>query len=182
MARLNHYPHQSTDGKDYDGFGLGFPKNEETKHDSILVFVDRLSKMVRTVPIQKEGLSTKRIVEAFIDTIFKLHGMPKRIITDRASTFTGEFYHAMMDVFGTKLSHTTAFHPQSDGQTERANRSIIDMLRAYCANNIQDWEKYLPLVEFALNSAVSTSTQTTPFFLNELWKTSSIPICKRIHN
>eukprot|EP00889_Picochlorum_renovo_P006337 jgi/Picre1/33367/NNA_008691.t1 len=72
----------------------GFPKNEETKHDSILVFVDRLSKMVRTVPIQKEGLSTKRIVEAFIDTIFKLHGMPKRIITDRASTFTGEFYHA----------------------------------------------------------------------------------------
>eukprot|EP00889_Picochlorum_renovo_P006501 jgi/Picre1/33531/NNA_008854.t1 len=144
----------------------GFPKNEETKHDSILVFVDRLSKMVRTVPIQKEGLSTKRIVEAFIDTIFKLHGMPKRIITDRASTFTGEFYHAMMDVFGTKLSHTTAFHPQSDGQTERANRSIIDMLRAYCANNIQDWEKYLPLVEFALNSAVSTSTQTTPFFLN----------------
>ena len=144
----------------------GFPQNEKTKHDSILVFVDRLSKMVRTVPVQKDGLSAQRIVEAFIDTVFKLHGMPKRIITDRASTFTGEFYHAMMDVFGTQLSHTTAFHPQSDGQTERANRSIIDMLRAYCSSNIQDWEKYLPLVEFALNSAVSTSTQLTPFFFN----------------
>src|SRR3954447_12418562 len=97
--------------------------------------------------------------------MFKLHGLPSSIISDRDTKFTSRFWQSLFRTMGTRLAMSTAYHPQTDGQTERANRTLEDMLRAYVNYQQDDWDSLLPAAEFACNNAPNASTQMSPFRL-----------------
>ena len=145
---------------------FGFPTDRH-RRNGILVFVDRLSKMVHLIPCSK-NIDAKQSAHHFINHVFKHHGMPDRLVSDRDPRFTGTFWKEVFQRLGTKLNMSTASHPESDGQTERANRVLEDMLRSFCAKFPSEWSSLLPLVEFAINNAVHASTGYTPFYVNHL--------------
>ena len=95
--------------------------------------------------------------------IFRLHGIPKMVISDRDAKFTGNFWKALFKGLDTKLNFSTVFHPQTDGQTERVNQILEDMLRMYVMNQPKKWEEYLHLVEFAYNNHFQASAKLSPF-------------------
>jgi hypothetical protein len=134
-------------------------------HDAILVVVDKLSKMVHYAPTRTNAKATE-VAQLFLDRVFRLHGLPKTIVSDRDSRFTGNFWRTVFKALGTKLAMSTAYHPQTDGQTERANRTLEENLRSYVNSQHDDWDDHLPVIEAAYNNAVNASTGFTPFFLN----------------
>lgn len=133
-------------------------------HDAIVTFVDRLSKQVHFAPTKKT-VDAPGLANIFRRTIYRLHGMPRIIITDRDERFLSNFWRALFNVVGTELRYSTAYHPQTDGQSERANRTLEDYLRHYTSPRQDDWDDYLDLAEFAINNSVNPSTGYTPFFL-----------------
>ena len=133
-------------------------------HTAILVVVDRLSKLVHFVPT-RDTASSEDVARLFIDNIFVHHGMPERIVSDRDSRFTGTFWQNMCDIWQVQRQLSTAYHPQTDGQTERVNRTLEDMLRHWCSPDQDDWDDHLKLAEFACNNATHASTGETPFML-----------------
>ena len=132
---------------------------------AIAVFVDRLTKMVHFVPCTKE-ITVEKYARLFIDHVFKLHGLPEVIISDRDPRFLSKFWDELFTHLGTDLRFSTAFHPQTDGQTEVTNRVMENFLRPYVERTPHTWVQQLPLAEFAANNAISVSTGFTPFFLN----------------
>src|SRR3569833_2168309 len=94
----------------------------------------------------------------FMSHVFQHHGLPRVIVSDRDSKFTSAFWQALFKSCGTKLSLSSANHPQTDGQTERANRTIEDMIRAYISPFHNDWHAHLPALTFAYNSSLHAST------------------------
>jgi hypothetical protein len=130
-----------------------------------VVFVDKLSKMVHLAPttVDVDASTTARI---FFDYVFRLHGMPETIISDRDPRFTSAFWKSLFQLVGTQLAMSTAFHPQTDGQTERANRTIEDVLRCYADEHQTNWDELLTPVEFTINNSVQASTNESPFYLN----------------
>ena len=101
-------------------------------HDAIVTFVDKFTKMVHFVPTNGK-VTAAQLARLFVDNIVRLHGIPEQLISDRDSKFVSKFWQAVFELLGTKLSMSTAYHPQTDGQTERANRVVEEMLRAYLA-------------------------------------------------
>ena len=134
-------------------------------YDSIIVFVCRLTKMCHLVPTTKK-MDTPEFIRVFVDTVVKLHGAPLRLVSDRGSIFTSQFARCAMPLIGTLQNYSTAFHPQSDGQTERMNRVMEDVLRCYASTDEDSWDVQLPMVEFAINNSPAESTHQTPFVLN----------------
>jgi hypothetical protein len=134
-------------------------------HTAIVVFVDKLSKMVHLAPttVDVDASTTARI---FFDHVFRLHGMPETIISDRDPRFTSTFWKSLFQLVGTQLAMSTAFHPQTDGQTERANRTIEDVLRCYSDEHQTNWDELLTPVEFTINNSVQASINESPFYLN----------------
>eukprot|EP00253_Pinus_taeda_P026800 PITA_26800 len=98
-----------------------------------------------------------------MQNIFKLHGLPKTIISDRAVNFTSIFWKTLFEELATQLSFSTAYHPQTDGQTEWVKEVVEDMLREYVMQQPAKWEDYLHLVEFAYNNGYHTSLLMSPF-------------------
>ena len=111
----------------------------------------------------------------FIDRMFRQHGVPLAIISDRDPRFTGKFCTSIFKVLGTRLDMSTADHPQTDGKTERVNRVIGNVLRSVCAESRKTWSSMLPVNEFALNNAVHVLTGFTPFYVNSL-KHTRVPL------
>ena len=134
-------------------------------HDAILVFVDRFTKMVHFAPTNTD-VSAIETARLFTEHVFRLHGQPKSIVSDRDTRFTSTFWRSLMENLGTQLKLSTAFHPQTDGQTERVNRTLEQMLRMFISPAQDNWHELLPILEFACNNAVHSSTGQTPFFLN----------------
>ena len=134
-------------------------------HDAILVFVDRLSKMAHFVPTRTE-VGTNETAEIFMREVFRLHGLPKQIVSDRDGRFISRFWKEVCRLLGIQQGMSTAYHPQTDGQTERVHRVLEDMLRAYVNPMLNDWDEKLSAVEFAVNNAWQRSTKSTPFILN----------------
>ena len=134
-------------------------------YDTIVVFVDKLTKMVHYAPTV-QTVDAPQLAKIFMNTIVKLHGVPKVIISDRGTQFNSNFWKSLWSALGTKIAMTTAYHPQADGQTERANRVLLDMLRSYVDIKHNDWDEKLAMAEFAVNSSVHASTGFTPFHLN----------------
>jgi transposase InsO family protein len=132
-------------------------------HDAILVVVDRLTKRAHFCPTTTDATApdTARV---FIDNIFRLHGLPRTIVSDRDPRFTSKFWKALFEILEVKLKPSTAYHPQTDGQTERVNRTLEQILRAYVGYHQNDWDRWLPLAEFAYNNAKQASTGMTPFY------------------
>ncbi|KAJ9514317.1 hypothetical protein QJQ45_012336 [Haematococcus lacustris] len=147
-------------------------------HDSILVIVDRLTKMVHLAPTV-EKVNGEDVARLFYDNVFKLHGMPLEIISDRDPRFRGQFFSGLCDIMQTKQCLSTAFHPQSDGQTERMNKVMEDMLRHYVGVEYVDWDKFLSSAEFAINNSYNSSIGTTPFRLNNV-KDPNVPVTLKL--
>ncbi|KAJ9504647.1 hypothetical protein QJQ45_030377 [Haematococcus lacustris] len=134
-------------------------------HDAIVVFVDKLTKMIHAIPTTT-SVTASTLARIFFDHVFRLHGLPKVIVSDRDPRFTSAFWQELFKLTGTHLNMSTANHPQTDGQTERANRTLEDMLRNYVSPHHDDWDQHLTAAEFAYNASVQASTGYTPFRLN----------------
>ena len=139
--------------------------NRNGSYDMICVIIDILTAMVHLVPT-KQTYKAADIAKVIFDCVYKLHGLPERIISDRDSLFTSHFWKRLNALAGIRLHMSSAFHPQTDGATERANRTMTQMLRQCVSTNQKDWVTKLPAIEFAMNSARSSTTGFTPFYLN----------------
>jgi hypothetical protein len=120
------------------------PKSTK-QNDAIMVVVEKLRKVVHFIPI-KSTCKAIDISIIFMKEIFRLHGMPKEIIFDKDTKFTSNFWKSLFVGFETKMLFSTAYHPQTDGQTELLNEVINDMLRMHVMHQPKKWEDYLPLV------------------------------------
>ena len=149
-------------------FMTGLPVSTDWKgknYDSILVIVDRLTKMVYYKPV-KITINAPGLAEVIIDIVVRHHGLPDSIITDRGSLFTSKFWSSLCYFLGIKRRLSTAFHPQTNGQTKRQNSTMEAYLRAFVNWKQNDWARLLPMAEFAYNNAKNASTGHTPFELN----------------
>ncbi|CAJ2635782.1 unnamed protein product [Trifolium pratense] len=131
-------------------------------YTTILVVVDRLTKYAHFLPM-KTDYSSKSVAEVFMNHIVKLHGMPKSIVSDRDKVFTSSFWQHLFKLQGTSLAMSSAYHPQSDGQTEVLNKGLELFLRCFTFNNPKSWYKALAWSEFWYNTALHTSIGMTPF-------------------
>lgn len=131
----------------------------------ILVVIDHLTSMIHLIPT-KQTYRAKDIAEVMFDRVYKHHGMPRNIVSDRDSLFTSVFWTRLNELTGSELRLSSSYHPQTDGMTERANRTITQMIRSCISPNQRDWATKLPAIEFAINSARSETTGFAPFALN----------------
>ena len=99
-------------------------------------------------------------------TVIAAHGIPEVIISDRGATYTSKFWQTVTAQLGIKHKCSTAFHPQTDGQTERMNQTVEQYLRAYVNYEQNDWVSHLPMAQYAYNNAENEKTKMTPFFAN----------------
>ena len=123
-------------------FVLGLPYTFR-RHDSILVVVDRFSKMAHFLPCSKTSNASK-IAKIYFDGIVKLYGLPKTTVSGRDVHFMSYFWKTLWHLVGTKLKIFTVFHPQTDGQTEVVNRSLGNLLRCLVGEANQNWDSILP--------------------------------------
>jgi hypothetical protein len=142
-------------------FIVGLP-NTSQKHDSIWVIIDRLTKTTHFLPVHTT-YSAKKYAEVYLEQIVRLHGVPKTIISDRGPQFIARFWEQLQSALGTKLMRSSAYHPQTDGQTERVNQILEDMLRACIIQYGTSWDKCLALAEFSYNNSYQASLQMAPF-------------------
>ncbi len=134
-------------------------------YDSIWVVCDRLTRYAHFIPCN-ESLDAPGLAWLFLDRIVRYHGVPDTIISDRGPTFVSAFWTELSKHLQTELKHSTAYHPQTDGLSERTNQTLETYLRAYVSYQQDDWVDYLPLAEFAFNSSVNLSTNQSPFYAN----------------
>jgi hypothetical protein len=139
----------------------GLPKTKRG-YDYVFVVVDRFSKMICLIPCKK-SLTGEDAARLFFTHVWRHFGLPSSIVSDRDSRFLGKFWRTLWDMMDTKLNRSTAFHPQTDGQTEVVNRTLVHLLRGYNAKHPTTWDENLPYIEFAFNRAMHGSTERTPF-------------------
>ena len=142
-------------------FVMGLP--ESKGYDAIWVMVDRLTKLRHTVPC-KSTCSSEDLAALFLHNVWKHHGLPSTVISDRGPQFASRFWKAICEHLGIERRLSTGFHPQTDGQMERFNATMEENLRLYVNHHQDDWTDWLPLCEFAANNAASETTQVSPFF------------------
>jgi len=143
------WTHISTD------FITDLPESEGAT--KILVVVDRFTKMAHFIPITKKDSPT--VARAYLENIWKYHGFPEDVVSDRDGTFTGQYFTDLYDYLGIKNSMSTAFHPESDGQTERIDQVIESYRRSYCNYEQNDWASMLAIAEYAYNNSKHSSTK-----------------------
>ncbi|MCO5579363.1 hypothetical protein L7F22_033218 [Adiantum nelumboides] len=160
-------------------FIFGLPKSIHG-NTGIWTIVDRFSKQAHFIPVKKT-IKAHQMATLFISQIFKYHGLPSSIVSDRDPRMTSNFWKGLFENLGTRLNFSSAYHPQTDGQSEIANLTILDLLKSYVTEVDQrsQWEKYLPLVEYAYNNTVHTSTGKAPFEVIE--GRSKSPLLLKVH-
>jgi ribonuclease HI len=131
-------------------------------HDAIWVIVDRLTKSAHFLPV-REDYSMDQLAKLYIDEIVTRHGVPLSIISDRDPRFTSDLWKQLQKALGTRLDLSTAYHPQTDGQSERTIQTLEDMLRSCVLEFKGSWDVHLPLIEFSYNNSYHTSIQCAPF-------------------
>jgi len=134
-------------------------------YDSILVVVDRLTKMVHFVPTT-EKISAEGLARLFRDNVWKLHGLPESIILDWGPQFVAGLMRELNEMLGIKSKLLTAFHPQTDGQTEKVNQELEQYLRMFINHRQEQWPEWLGTAEFAYNNKAHSSTRTSLFKAN----------------
>ena len=126
------------------------------KHNAIWFIIYRLTKSTLFLPINIT-YSVDRLVDLYVNEIVRLYGIPKEIISDRDSRFLSRFWRRLQESMGTKVKFSTAYHPQTDGQSERTIQTLEDLLRAYVMDWKGEWDKDISLVEFTYNNSYHSS-------------------------
>ena len=134
------------------------------KKTAILVVVDRLTKRAHFYATD-DTVTSSQVANVFYNEVFKLHGLPRQIISDRGTQFASKLFQEFCQKLGIKSTMSTAYHPQTDGQTERVNQVLEQYLRMYCNHRQNDWVYYLPTAEFSYNNQTHESTALSPFFV-----------------
>lgn len=134
-------------------------------YDSILVIVDKFSKYCLFEPCTERGCDSSAVADLVQKRVIAEHGCPEVLVTDRDPRFTSEEFQKWSNEYGIDHRKSTAYHPQTDGQTERYNRVLEDMLRAYVSPALNDWDKLLPVLQLAVNNSYNVGHQHTPFYL-----------------
>jgi hypothetical protein len=142
-------------------FIVGLPRTAKG-FDSIWVIIDRLTKIAHFLPVKVKYLVIT-YADLYIAHILSLHGVPKTIVSDRGPQFVSKFWEELHKSLGTKLLHSSVYHPQTSGQTERVNQILEDMLRACVLEFPQKWDDCLPLAEFSYNNSYQESIKMAPF-------------------
>jgi hypothetical protein len=142
-------------------FIVGLPRTAKG-YDSIWVIVDRLTKIAHFLPVRAK-YTVATYAALYIGRILSLHGIPKTIVSDRGPQFVSKFWEELHKSLGTKLLHSSAYHPQTSGHTERVNQILEDMLRACVLDFSQKWDECLPLAEFSYNNSYQESIKMAPF-------------------
>jgi len=147
-------------------FVTGLPTTTDG-YNAIATWTDKLTKMVHLVPYRFDDSSALNIAKMYLDHIWRLHGAPMQIVCDRDPRLVSSFFRDFSKLLGTKVSPTTAFHPQGDGQSENTNQTMEQVLRALIDNpHDTKWDQLLSQVEFAINDSVHAVHGYTPFELN----------------
>ena len=142
-------------------FVVGLPSTLK-KNNAIWVIVDRLTKSAHFIAI-RENDSLAKLADIYVNEIVRLHGVPVSIVSDRDPRFTSHFWRSLQDAFGSRLNISTAFHPQTDGQSERTIQTLEDMLRACILDFRGNWDDHLPLIEFSYNNSYQASIKMAPY-------------------
>ena len=155
-------------------FLCGFAPAKQTKHTSIVVITDKFTRQIhlRSCPLNPSASET---VQYFLEMVVARHGLPRLLISDRGSQFESVLWIGVLQALGTRAALASTHHPQTNGATERANRTLIQMIRKFVRKNHSSWASYLPLFEFAYNSAVHAVTGTAPF-VAELARMPLMPV------
>jgi transposase InsO family protein len=131
----------------------------------ILAIIDRFSKMIRLIPTTME-ITALRLAKLYRDNIWKMHGLPRRIMSDRGLQFAAELMKSLCTMLGTKQNLLTVYHPQTDGHVEQSHQETEVFLQHYIDHLQDDWYDWLAIGEFQYNDKIHSSTNHTPFFLN----------------
>jgi len=134
-------------------------------YDAILVVCDHLTKMAHFIPTM-EKTSAAGLARLFRDNVWKLHGLPESIISDRGAQFVAEMMRELNERLGIRTKLSTAYHPQTDGQTKRVNQELKQYLRMFVDHRQEQWPEWLGMAEFAYNNKKHTATQISPFEAN----------------
>ena len=134
---------------------------QKTKYDR--------GKQAHFIPAVKKTIKAHQMETLFISQVFKYHGLPTSIVSDRDPRMTSNFWKGLSKNLGTKLNFSSAYHPQTDGQSEIVNSIMLDVLKSYVGEVAQcnEWEQYLPLLEYAYNNTMHTSMGKAPFDIFE---------------
>src|SRR5258707_526055 len=134
-------------------------------YNAVLVVVDRLSKWIHAVPTVT-SLDSAGVAWLFLEHVWCHHRLPEEVISDRGPAFVSNFSRKLAALLGVKLTPSTSYHPQTDGQMECVNQEIEAYLQVFVSHRQDDWADWLPLAEFAYNNKVHTATCQTPFELD----------------
>jgi len=144
-------------------FIVGLSKSDG--YTKIWVIVDRFSKMAHFIVLRTEE-HIKELALKFIKEIWRLYRLPESIVSDRDTRFTSKFWTSLMQLLQVKLNHSTSFHPESDGRTQRVKETLEQYLRSNCSYQQDDWVSLLPFVEHANTTSMSETTKASPFEIN----------------
>jgi transposase InsO family protein len=133
--------------------------------DTTMVVVDSVGKRGHFIPTHTM-VTALGAAQLFLWNVWKLHGLPTNVLSDRGPQFVVEFTQELYRLIGIKVSASTAYHPQTDSQTERVNQELEQYLRLFVSQRQDDWDELLPMAEFAYNNHVHSATQHTPFLLD----------------
>jgi transposase InsO family protein len=134
---------------------------ESHAYDAIMCVVDSLTKCTHFIPTHTT-INTEDTALLFLKEVWKHHGIPRAVVSDRGPQFVAAFMHELYKLLGIKLAMSTAYHPQTDGQTEHINQELEEYLRIFTSRRQDNWDGLLPLGEFSHNNHVHSSTQQTP--------------------
>jgi transposase InsO family protein len=142
-------------------FIVGLPKTQ-SRYDSIWVIVDSLTKVAHFIPV-KTTYTEPQLAELYMSRIVYLYGVPKRIVSDRGTQFTSTLWERLHETIDTCLNFSSTYHPQTDGQIERVNQILEDMLRACALQYERSWDKSLSYIEFSYNNNYQESLKIAQF-------------------
>ena len=153
--------------KPWDSIGMDFigPFPESKGFNYLWVVICRMMSMVHLIPVHTT-MTANQLSWVYLREIVRLHGLPSSIVSDRDSKFTSQWWRELHRILGAKLLMSTSFHPQTDGQTERANRNVGQIFRSIVRHDQKDWAERVDLTEFAINVSIAETTWFAPFELN----------------